>query len=156
MGASASTGGYSIHAAAGNTALLVGSLLWTPGSDGCFAEATATITSAGYNLGPTAACRLNDPNDAGVFIFSDFDLDELAYYGGPLRTFRPRTTSLAVDRRPCDGTDPVDARLLPRGIDGNGDGQADCDSGTVERQRIERPGSLFRNGFEPLVLPGGA
>lgn len=156
MGASASSGGYSIHAGPGNTALLLGSLLWTPGSDGCFAEATATITSAGYNLGPTAACRLDDPNDLGLFTFSDFDLEQFAYYGGPLRTFRPLATSLAVDRKPCDGNEPIDARLLPRGIDGNGNGQAECDSGAVERQRVERPGALFRDGFEPLVLPGGS
>lgn len=156
MGATASSGGFSIHAGPGNTALMFGSLLWTPGSDGCFAEINSTITSAGNNLGPTAACRLDDPSDGGLFMFSDFELEELAYYGGPLRTYRPRAASLAVDRRSCEGLDPIDARLLPRGIDADGDGQSQCDSGAVELQGLERPGSLFRSGFEPLTLPGGS
>ena len=156
MGATAPSGGFSLHAASGNVLLLRGNLIWTPGSDGCFVEGTSIISSGGYNLGPTTACQLNEPTDGGVFSFADFGLGELADYGGPVRTFLPVAGSVAIDRRPCDDQDTLDARFALRAIDGDGDGDADCDSGAVERQLREAPGSLFRDGFERTGLPGEA
>jgi predicted outer membrane repeat protein len=154
MGATAPSGGFSLHAATGNTLVLGGTLLWTPGADGCFVEGTSTITSGGYNLGPTAACQLNDPADGGVFSFPDFGLGEFADYGGPVRSFLPEAGSIVIDWRPCDSEDFLDTRFAQRAIDGDSDGSADCDAGSVERQLREAQGSLFRDGFERISLPG--
>lgn len=156
MGATAQSGGFSLHAASGNALILSGNLIWTPGSDGCFVEGTSTIGSGGYNLGPTTACQLNEATDGGLFAFVDFGLGEFADYGGPVRSFLPDPGSLAIDRRPCDEQDFLDTRFALRAVDGNGDGNADCDSGAVERQSRELPGSRFRDGFERISLPGGS
>jgi predicted outer membrane repeat protein len=154
MGASASSGGFSLHAASGNVLVLLGNLLWTPGANGCVVEGTSTITSGGYNLGPSASCGLTESSDGTLLSFADFGLGEFADYGGPLPTFLPDADSIALDWRACDSQDFVDMRFSIRPIDGDGDGEADCDAGSVERQRSEAPGALFRDGFEGLSLPG--
>jgi predicted outer membrane repeat protein len=156
MGATAASGGYSLHLASGNTLFLAANLIWTPGADGCLVEGTSTIVSAGNNLGPTAACALDAASDGGLFSFADFALGALADNGGPLRTFLPDANSPAVDWRPCDGLDSFDMRFRPRGIDADGDGAIRCDAGAVERQLTELPGSLFRDGFEREEIPGGS
>ena len=60
--------------------------------------------------------------------------------GGPTRTHRPKSTSPALDEGSAfePGTDvysckPTDQRGVDRPVDGDGDGDAVCDVGAVER-----------------------
>jgi hypothetical protein len=107
------------------------------------------LTNTGGNIGANT-CFSSDFPFAN---FADFNLGEFADYGGGHRTFLPLPNSAAIDRNflRCGF---VDARYKPSPIDGNGIEGAQCDSGAVERQLIEGPGSLFRSGFEAPPVSG--
>ena len=104
------------------------------------------FTTLGGNIeGPGDTCNLQNPGDYSSFPISLMALDN---YGGPTMTRPPSgtTAALAVDN-PWANPDcyPDDQRGLARPIDGNGDGTADCDTGSVEWTDAE---ILFLDGFE--------
>lgn len=154
MGASSTVGASAVHVGSLATATFGGSLLWSTSGTTCFTEPLGRIASAGFNLGPPAACQLDQPSDGALLSLPDFGLGEFANYGGRVDTFLPRPDSLAIDWRPCDGFSAPDARLRLRPVDGNGSGTAECDAGAVERQLIEIPAALLRNGFEAALGAG--
>ena len=145
MGASASTSGSSIQLS-GNFRLEVeSSLILARAGTTCMTGAGATISSLGFNIG-ALGCSLNAGSDAISSSFAGFGLGEFANYGGRPHVYLPLPGSVAIDRseRPCS----FDARDKPAPIDGDNNGSVLCDSGAVERQRIEVPAALFRDGFE--------
>lgn len=82
-----------------------------------------------------------DPDLAGAvtvtnsLIGGEPQLRALGYHGGPLPTMPPEAGSPTVDagpESPDSSVLPYDQRLLPRLIDGNGDGVARQDLGAVE------------------------
>jgi predicted outer membrane repeat protein len=148
MGASASSGGSSIHLV-GNLRLdTESSLIWARAGTPCGTASGASINSLGNNLGPLG-CSLNAPSDAIAGTFGGFGLGEFANYGGRLNVFLPLPGSAVVDRA-GNACFSFDVREKPAPVDGDNNGSVLCDAGSVERQRVEVPGSLFRDGFESL------
>ncbi|MBK8284011.1 MAG: hypothetical protein IPK97_03580 [Ahniella sp.] len=145
MGASASSGGSSIHLANNVRLDSLRSLIWARAGTTCFTTAGASINSLGSNIG-ALGCSLNDPTDAISSTFAGFGLGELANYGGPVDVYLPMPGSAAIDRggESCS----FDARNKPAPVDGDGNGSVLCDAGAAERQLIELPPALFRDGFE--------
>ena len=98
------------------------------------------IESLGYNLIQNAAdCDLFGATATDVLGLAP-GLGPLADHGGPSPTHLPLAASPAVDGgnpagcgNPVGGTLLVDQRGEPRPLDGDGDGDARCDVGAVER-----------------------
>ncbi len=146
MGASSSSGGSILQLSGSVNLEIEGSLLWHRAGSACNVVSPATITSQGGNLGQLG-CSLNAGSDAISSTFSGFGLAEFANYGGRLGSFLPLPGSPAIDRN-SDECSSTDVRGKPSPVDGDGNGSILCDAGSVERQLVELPGSLFRNGFE--------
>ena len=109
----------------------------------CVITAPAFVTSGGFNLADDATCDLIHPDD---LVVADAMLMPLgmhgAVYGGPTWCHVPIAGSPAIDSGPDDNFPPTDQRGVPRPLDGDGDGFAMCDRGSVE-------GVLFfMDGFE--------
>ncbi len=145
MGASSSSGGSSIHLTNDVRLDSLRSLIWARAGTTCFTSAGANINSLGSNIG-ALGCSLNDPTDAISSAFAGFGLGELANYGGPVEVYLPLPGSAAIDRGGEDCS--FDARNKPAPVDGDGNGTVLCDAGAAERQLIELPPALFRDGFE--------
>ena len=94
------------------------------------------------------SCTLDDGYSAGTPFDQvgtagsplDPKLNALGSNGGPTRTHLPKSTSPALDEGSAfePGTDtyscrPTDQRGVDRPVDGDGDGDAVCDVGAVER-----------------------
>lgn len=146
MGASASSGGSTLHLNGMVRVKIERSLLWARAGTSCISPARARIVSLGGNIG-ALGCGLNAPTDAISSIFTGFILGEFANYGWRVNTFLPQTGSGAIDRGGSDCLSQ-DARDKPVPIDGDGNGSILCDAGAVERQLRELPPALFRDGFE--------
>jgi hypothetical protein len=87
----------------------------------------AIVPSGGHNLDDDGTCRLGGLGDLRV---ADAGLGPLQDNGGPTHTHAPRPGSPAVD---AGASCPVvDQRGFFRPGDGNGDGTAECDIGSVE------------------------
>ena len=144
MGATASAGGSTLHISGTMGVDIEQTLLW-PGAGVACVSQTGAIFSLGGNIG-SPLCGMVAPSDATSTTFEGFGLGEFANYGSALDTFLPLPASPAIDRsqRSCS----FDARRKPAPVDGDGNGSALCDAGAVERQRIEVPAALFRDGFE--------
>lgn len=146
MNASASSGGSTIHLG-DNLRLDVGSsLAWARAGTPCVTGVASSINSLGSNIGPLG-CGMNAPSDAISSTFAGFALDQFADYGGRLRVFLPLPGSPVIDRA-GSACLSFDARNKPSPVDGDNNGSATCDSGAAERQLVETPGALFRDGFE--------
>jgi predicted outer membrane repeat protein len=112
----------------------------------CSIGTNATVSSLGFNVGPSGACGLSAATDVDVTNFATLKLAEFGNYGGNQHSYLPLPGSPLLDRFPCNG---VDARGFSRPIDGNGDGLRLCDSGAVERQLIEMSDlPIFQDGFD--------
>jgi predicted outer membrane repeat protein len=148
MGASASSGGSSVHLTGPVAVQFRDTLLWPRAGTACFASPDATLTSGGGNFGPSG-CGLSAADDFNFTSFSAFSLGEFANYGGAHDSFLPLAASPVLERaRSCANRD---TRAKPSPVDSDGNGSILCDSGAVERQLLETPGALFRNGFESAV-----
>ena len=146
MGGSASSGGSTLYLNGIIFVEIARSLLWARAGSTCSFPGVESIFSSGSNIG-ASACGLNAPSDAISETFAGFGLGEFAHYGGRTNTFLPQPGSAAIDRGGSDCA-PVDARDRPAPLDGDGNGSVLCDAGAVERQLLELPAALFRNGFE--------
>jgi predicted outer membrane repeat protein len=148
MGASASSGGSSVHLTGPVAVQFRDTLIWPRTGTACFASPDGTLNTGGGNFGPSN-CGLNAADDFNFTIFSAFSLGEFANYGGAHDSFLPLAASPVLERaRSCANRD---TRAKPSPVDGDGNGSSLCDSGAVERQLLETPGALFRNGFESTL-----
>lgn len=106
---------------------------------------SGSFQSLGANLG-ASSCHLNFAGtpetgaDIVVVALAQLGLGEFANYGGRYRYWLPTAGSPVLNRFNCTGG--VDARERPLPIGGR------CDAGAVERQLVEGPPALFRDGFE--------
>ena len=105
----------------------------------CFFIASGFPTSFGGNVGRDADfCFLDQPSDQdGV---ADLGILPLGDYGGPTPTHAISQFSPAVDAALLADCPPDDQRGEPRPVDGDFDGQADCDAGSFELQPVDTPG----------------
>ena len=146
IGASSSTNRSTLSVVGGSAGQiefsLRGNLTWASNGIACF-YANTSVTSLGGNIGAPSCAS----NSIVLLNLADFGLGEFAGYGGGHNTFLPQSGSVAIDSN-LDACFLNDARLKPSPIDGDGMGGAQCDSGAVERQLVETPAALFRNGFE--------
>ena len=104
-----------------------------PGTDNCRVETLhgtpPGFFSEGHNLASDATCGLAQAGDVqGVSPV----LGPLANNGGPTRTHLPLVGSPAIDTGTPVDCLPVDQRGLGRPADGDGNGSAVCDKGSVE------------------------
>lgn len=106
---------------------------------------TGSFQSLGANLG-AASCNLNFAGtsqtgaDIVVVTMAQLGLGMFANYGGRYQYYLPNSDSPALNRYEC--TSGVDARERPLPVGTR------CDAGAVERQLVEWPPALFRDGFE--------
>jgi CSLREA domain-containing protein len=129
-------------------------------TSGAFDACAGTITSQGFNVFTDASCgtlATGDEANANPL------LGPLSNNGGPeagppgftqpILTHLPAQASTVVDHVPaasCDDETPgpplllLDQRALPRPFNGDGNGAADCDAGSVELQTAPPP---------PVVTP---
>ena len=148
MGASASSGGSSVHITGPLAVQFKDTLIWPRAGTACFTSPDGTLNTGGGNFGPSS-CGLTAPDDFNFTSFSAFALGEFANYGGAHDSFLPLAASPVLERaRSCSSRD---TRAKPSPVDSDGNGSILCDSGAVERQLLETPGALFRNGFESAV-----
>ncbi len=152
MGASASSGGSSVHTSGPVTMVFKDTLIWPRAGLGCVSASGGTLATGGGNFGPSfgpGSCGLSAPDDFNASNFAAFSLGEFANYGGAHDSFLPLAASPVLDRaRGCASRD-TRGKVSP--VDGDGTGSVLCDSGAVERQLLETPAALFRNGFESAV-----
>lgn len=89
------------------------------------------ITSSGHNLDSGNTCQFSI---AGDLINTDPQLGPLQANGGATRTHAPLAGSPAIDAGGNAACPTADQRGAPRPVDGNDDGVATCDIGSVESQ----------------------
>ena len=90
-----------------------------------------TVLSAGNNLDSDGTCQFAAPTDlSGVAP----RIGPLADNGGPTRTHGLAASSPAVDAGDAANCPGSDQRGMPRPVDGDADGTADCDMGSFEYQ----------------------
>jgi hypothetical protein len=125
---------------------------------GASANCSGTVDSGGYNLiEEIGACTLTG-DTVGNLIDIEAGLDVLADNGGPTNTHRPLSGSPAIDAGPplgCffpgAGELVFDQRGRIRPQDGNGNGTAVCDIGSVE---VPEPDSFVLGAAAALALWG--
>ncbi|KAB2962620.1 MAG: hypothetical protein F9K16_08630 [Thermoanaerobaculia bacterium] len=114
------------------------------GGDTC-ASTGGTLAASGWNLATDPSCGALAGGAVGEV--GKLGLGPLRHHGGIVATHLPLAGSPALDTAPsCAGPNgrlvSNDARRYPRPTDDDGDGDARCDLGAVER------GPLFVDGFE--------
>jgi hypothetical protein len=140
----AAASGAGIALDAGSLALH-GSLV---GDNAAGADCAATVgvaSASGLSLDTDGSCAALV--GSGVTTVASFALGPLGENGGWTETHLPLATSPALDAAPAcamRSAAPLfdDQRTMPRPSDDDGDGNADCELGAVER------GPVFVDGFE--------
>jgi uncharacterized repeat protein (TIGR01451 family) len=98
----------------------------------CFIKPGGTLTSEGNNLiQDLNGCTIDGPATDDIYGI-DAQLYPLANNGGPTLTHHPKVGSPAVDAANDTACPPTDQRGATRPHDGNNDGTAICDIGSVE------------------------
>jgi hypothetical protein len=95
----------------------------------CYMFSPAFLTSDGFNLADDATCDLIQPDD---LIVADAMLGPLGSYGGPTACHVPQAGSPAIDSGADTDYPDTDQRGATRPQDGDDDGVAWCDRGSVE------------------------
>lgn len=109
------------------TVILQGAII--TGNDGGDCDYNVPLVSNGGNIDGDGSCSLDGVGDQSS---TDPQLGPLADNGGLTMTRLPQPASPAIDAAPNAGCPGVDQRGAARPQDGDGDGTASCDSGTVE------------------------
>ena len=141
--------GASLHARAGaaftytNSVIVAGSAF--DGVASC--EGPGSFGTGGGNV-VGIGCPFSPPGDVTPDSIAALGLGALIEVG-PESYHLPAASSPLVDFAPCLPALGPDQRRKPLNEDGNGNGQAGCDAGAIERQALETdPFLLFRDGFE--------
>ena len=146
---------------ANNTADVFGSLIYQSNSIGpqflnsvlegdCFFVGSQFPMSLGGNVGKDADfCFLDDPSDQDGVV--DLGILPLGDYGGPTPTHALSQGSPAVDAALLADCPSDDQRGEFRPVDGDFDGQPDCDSGAFELQPVETPVAVPALSLSGLV-----
>jgi CSLREA domain-containing protein len=112
-------------------------------------QAADTLTSSGYNAGD-AGCGLTATGD----VPGSIAVPALGDNGGPTPTILPAPGMSPIDAIPagtaglCDAT--VDQRGTPRPFDGDADGDAACDIGSVESTVVPAPVTFVVDSADDL------
>ena len=116
----------------------------------CFFIASGFPMSLGGNVGKDADfCFLDEPSDQdGV---TDLGIPPLGDYGGPTPTHALSQDSPAVDAALLADCPSDDQRGELRPVDGDFDGQPNCDSGAFELQPVDTPVAVPALSFPGLV-----
>ncbi|MEM7354471.1 MAG: choice-of-anchor Q domain-containing protein, partial [Acidobacteriota bacterium] len=102
-------------------------------------------TSGGGNMeSPGDTCGLGASDVVGV---ADPRLGALVANGGPTASHALLSGSPAIDSALGGACPSTDQRTMPRPVDGDGDGQAECDIGAYEAAE-PLPAPVFDDGFE--------
>ncbi len=119
------------------------------GSSGIACGGPGAIYSAGWNFMP-AECAPNQPTDVTVATRAALQLHPLSNNVGAIAALVPMAGSPVIDHANCTSGRTADARGQAAPVDGDGDLDARCDSGAIERQAAEIPPAfvLFADGFE--------
>ncbi len=111
---------------------------------------SGTLTSQGYNIaGDDAGSNFTETGD---MVNDNPLLGALADNGGPTMTHLPQAGSPAIDAGTNTGAPAADQRGQSRPQDGDGDGTATCDIGSVEIPGQEQP----QPPTEPIQTPPAA
>ncbi len=96
------------------------------------------------------ACNPMQPNDVPIASASDLNFGGLTNNGSYLLSHVPNAGSALIDHVGCPPLHDADQRGRSAPIDGDGNGSALCDSGSIERQLNELPAAyvLHADGFE--------
>lgn len=119
------------------------------GSAGIACGGPGTILSAGWNFMP-AECNPAQATDVILATRAALQLHPLSNNVGAIAAFVPMAGSPVIDHADCVTGRTADARGQTAPVDGDGDLDARCDSGAIERQADEIPPAfvLFADGFE--------
>lgn len=119
------------------------------GSAGIACGGPGTILSAGWNFMP-AECSPAQVTDVVLANRAALQLHPLSNNVGAIAAFVPMAGSPVIDHADCVSGRTTDARGQTAPVDGDGDFDARCDSGAIERQSNEIPPAfvLFADGFE--------
>lgn len=119
------------------------------GSNGIACGGPGAILSAGWNFMP-AECNPAQATDVTLATRTALQLHPLSNNVGTIAAFVPMAGSPVVDHADCTSGRTADARGQAAPIDGDGDLDARCDSGAIERQLDEITPAfvLFADGFE--------
>ena len=119
------------------------------GASGPTCGGPGAIFSAGWNFMP-ADCGPTQASDVAIATRAALQLHPLSNNVGAIAAFVPMAGSPLVDHAECVSGRTTDARGQAAPVDGDGDSNARCDSGAIERQLSEIPPAfvLFADGFE--------
>ncbi len=130
-GNSALLGGGALYQENGATILRNSILANSPVGGDCAIGAVGTVVNDGGNLMEDGSC--------GFPAGGDPLLGPLADNGGPTLTYMLIDGSPAIDAAAALNCEPTDQRGVVRPQDGDGDGEAMCDIGSVEREGEDEP-----------------
>jgi predicted outer membrane repeat protein len=122
------------------------------GSSGLTCGGPGAILPAGWNFMP-ADCGPMQATDVTPASRAALQLHPLSNNIGSFAAFVPMAGSPVIDHADCTSGRTTDARGQPTPVDGDGDLDARCDSGAIERQQAEAPPAfiLFADAFEALA-----
>ena len=95
-------------------------------------------------------CNPMQPNDVPISLANELNLGNLTNNGSYLLSHVPNAGSALIDHIGCPPQHDADQRGRFAPVDGDGNGSALCDSGSIERQLSELPAAhvLHADGFE--------
>ncbi|MDZ4811635.1 MAG: hypothetical protein SGI99_03360 [Pseudomonadota bacterium] len=140
--------GSAIYAHGKATAIsLRNSVLLGSGVDTCAGNGLFQSQDGNFMPGD---CNPMQPNDVPIASANALNLSGLTNNGTYLLAHVPNAGSALIDHVPCPPQHDLDQRGRSAPIDGDGNGIALCDSGSIERQLSELPAAyvLHADGFE--------
>jgi hypothetical protein len=120
----------------GGGATVTASILSNPGGNNC----DGLVSTGGFNIDDNDTCGFTGPGD---LVGQSPGLGPFVDTGDHRSHFPLLPDSIALDHAAVDPYPEVDQRNIPRPLDGDGDGNPVCDTGSIELILV-----LFADGFE--------